>query len=662
MNLFGSLKKPANDASQEFKSQFECDGFAILPGFFSTDFCDQILREVDLYTSPQRPPNSRITIDILHGDHSRRRVFVRDAPQEVFAAPFKINHLFTESAVVADAVFDSKLRAILRDLLDADPVTINSLNFRYGSQQPAHIDTWYMPPPKANSMVVASLCLEDVREDAGPLFYYPGSHRIPPYVFSHGGIHAVDDEMPQCRRYLDEQIASRGLKQQTFLGKKGDVFLWHAQLLHGGTAIADPARSRASLVVHYWGLDAMRGAPVATAPAGGMYFDRDYWETDGKPIAATPPVAPQPGCDPTVQSKSAAPVLRDAAEDARANSWADSLPPEFDARAYRARHKDLRKLDAQELEEHYRSMGKREQRNASTIATRKAFLGLIRPTARMLEIGPFTNPQCKGANVKYFDVLPTESLRERAKFHGLDPANCPKIDYVSESGDFQVIHERFDAALSCHVIEHQPDLIRHLQDVSRVLEPAGLYYLIVPDKRYCFDHFIGESSVAEIVAAHARSARVHDVLALIEHRAMTTHNDPARHWAGDHGEPQYKSTPQTLRDAADLFARSKGRYIDVHAWQFVPESLRESLEILFDVRVSPFRVLRVYPTVEGSNEFFAVLQKTSQEPVSLQSGLPSDFDAQLYLLANPDVAKAGANPVEHYLAFGRKEGRKLRPD
>jgi SAM-dependent methyltransferase len=40
--------------------------------------------------------------------------------------------------------------------------------------------------------------------------------------------------------------------------------------------------------------------------------------------------------------------------------------------------------------------------------------------------------------------------------------------------------------------------------------------------------------------------------------------------------------------------------------------------------------------------------------------LPAEFDAEMYLKINKDVADAGADPVQHYLLFGRKEGRSLR--
>ncbi|MGP8439568.1 hypothetical protein ACT2FY_30350 [Paraburkholderia fungorum] len=41
--------------------------------------------------------------------------------------------------------------------------------------------------------------------------------------------------------------------------------------------------------------------------------------------------------------------------------------------------------------------------------------------------------------------------------------------------------------------------------------------------------------------------------------------------------------------------------------------------------------------------------------------LPPAFNAEHYLLANPDVAASGISASEHYLKFGRTEGRPLRP-
>ncbi|RST86277.1 hypothetical protein EJC49_11265 [Aquibium carbonis] len=43
-----------------------------------------------------------------------------------------------------------------------------------------------------------------------------------------------------------------------------------------------------------------------------------------------------------------------------------------------------------------------------------------------------------------------------------------------------------------------------------------------------------------------------------------------------------------------------------------------------------------------------------------QEGLPGDFDPYEYLLRNPDVAAAKVDPAEHYLTYGRFEGRTYR--
>jgi phytanoyl-CoA hydroxylase len=281
---------PAQDHDPEIvelRERWQRDGYLLVPGLFSTQTCDGILAEVERYAGPGRASlDSLVTVDILHGENAGRLMRAKEAPDDAFTGPFKLNNLFAESAVVQAAVFDRRLRRILTAVLGSEPLAINSLNFRYGSQQPDHIDSWYMPPPVRNSMAVASISLEDTQPDAGPVVYYPGSHLIEPYVFSHGGINAVDSEMPACRRYIESELQARGLTRQTMLARKGDVFIWHCQLLHGGSPITTPGRTRASLVVHYWGWDSVAAGQVRTGIDGGKMLDRDYLWSDGKGVTA----------------------------------------------------------------------------------------------------------------------------------------------------------------------------------------------------------------------------------------------------------------------------------------------------------------------------------------------------------------------------------------
>ncbi len=228
---------------------------------------------------------------------------------------------------------------------------------------------------------------------------------------------------------------------------------------------------------------------------------------------------------------------------------------------------------------------------------------------RLLEIGPFFRPVVAGPKVQYFDVLDQEELKARAIQHGYDPAQVPAIDHVSPTGDLSCVTETYDAVISAHCIEHQPDLIKHLLDVARILRPGGRYFILIPDKRYCFDHFIPESELPAIRAAHAERRTVHRVESVIEHRAFTTHNDCVRHWSGDHADPGFwQSILPRLHAAMEEFREADGRYIDVHAWQFTPSSFRRIIETLRKDDGVPFAIENVFDTPIDRNEFSVVLR------------------------------------------------------
>jgi SAM-dependent methyltransferase len=224
-----------------------------------------------------------------------------------------------------------------------------------------------------------------------------------------------------------------------------------------------------------------------------------------------------------------------------------------------------------------------------------------------LEIGPFTNPILTGRNIKYFDVLSREELIERASVFGLDISRCVDIDFVSPFGDLSIVEESFDYCLSSHCIEHQPDLIAHFRHVARILRSGGRYILLVPDKRYCMDHFHPETTIADILDAQGRTA--HSLRTLIMNRTLEAHNDAVRHWAGDHGGPALNDNPNLIAQALKEHQNAKGGYIDLHAWQFTPESFRRVVGMLRDLELIQLRIERLYPPLPNSNEFCAILTK-----------------------------------------------------
>jgi SAM-dependent methyltransferase len=287
-----------------------------------------------------------------------------------------------------------------------------------------------------------------------------------------------------------------------------------------------------------------------------------------------------------------------------------SFPPEFDPQFYRTSHPDLGNFSDKELASHYIDQGISEGLWGSPYMAKENFLELLADDKSILEIGPFFSPCLKGKGVKYFDVLDRAGLERRATESHLPTENIPDvIHFVSPNGDLAIVDEQFDALFSSHCIEHQPNLIRHLIDASFILKPGGLFFLVIPDKRFCFDHFLPESTIADALDADD-GRQTHTLKSIVEHWALTTHNDSKRHWAGDHDYPENEDARLAkVRKAVDAFTNSGGNYIDVHAWHFTPSSFQTLIEGLHRLGRTVFKPIRVFNTPKDRLEFCAILSK-----------------------------------------------------
>ena len=241
---------------------------------------------------------------------------------------------------------------------------------------------------------------------------------------------------------------------------------------------------------------------------------------------------------------------------------------------------------------------------------RSNFMKIISKYNKILEIGPFFNPIMKGNNVKYFDVLNQDELQIRAEklFIKEEFRNVPFfIDFCSKNGDLSTVTEKFDAIVSSHVVQHQIDFINHLNQVTKLLAKDGKYFLAIPDKRYCLDHFKNETTIADIIQVAEIKPSKHSLKSLIEQRALTTHNDSLKHWSGEHGS--VSDNEDTIKQALEEFRinETKEEYIDLHAWYFTPESFETIVKKLKKLELITLSVEQIAPTRFGENEFFAVL-------------------------------------------------------
>ncbi len=285
----------------------------------------------------------------------------------------------------------------------------------------------------------------------------------------------------------------------------------------------------------------------------------------------------------------------------------DEPPSVLDPEIYRSVNGDLSHMSDAECLAHFHSFGVSEGRVSSLGSTKESFVQHIveRHPGPKLEIGPFCNPVLRGADVQYFDVFDEVELRRRAGEMGLDTGGCPdKIDYTCPLSE---IDRSFAAILSSHSIEHQPDLVSHLNDVAAKLEPGGRYYIVIPDKRYCFDARQAESTIGAVLQAHREKRSLHTYENVLNFLSERTHNDAVRHWAGASAPREEPSLSAAIAATDKHFAEANGNYIDTHAWQFTPNSFSEIIDALHAARLITLRAIRVYNTPRDRLEFCAIL-------------------------------------------------------
>ncbi|WP_022677156.1 phytanoyl-CoA dioxygenase family protein [Novosphingobium sp. B-7] len=178
--------------------------------------------------------------------------------------------------------FDEDVKAIacnqvvldlLGKLYGRDAFPFQTLNFPVGTQQEAHTDLVHFSSLPERFMCGVWLAMEDIDADAGPLHYWPGSHRWPALnnlLIGRQGygskLDSAQDPFAVAWRAL---VAAHQVEPQTFLARKGQALIWTANLLHGGGWQSDPHRTRWSQVTHYYFTDCIYYTPAFSDEAFG---------------------------------------------------------------------------------------------------------------------------------------------------------------------------------------------------------------------------------------------------------------------------------------------------------------------------------------------------------------------------------------------------------
>ena len=225
----------------------------------------------------------------------------------------------------------------------------------------------------------------------------------------------------------------------------------------------------------------------------------------------------------------------------------------------------------------------------------------LSPNARGLEIGAHANA-VPGVMPFYTDTV--------AAFDGI----MGRADFLADASALPLVDNSLDYVCSSHVLEHLPDPLGALHEWHRVLQPGGLLYLVVPDKRLMFDAPRPLTSVAHLLGDffHARTAA--DSAEHIDEFVFQTD------WEKLHPEWPSEIHAQRRTAAARDYreALKAGKPIDIHFHTFTSDSLQTLLDVagLTAGRAPKFKIIaraERFPRERGDGFGFLLQKLNSPE-------------------------------------------------
>jgi hypothetical protein len=276
-----------------------------------------------------------------------------------------------------------------------------------------------------------------------------------------------------------------------------------------------------------------------------------------------------------------------------------------------------------------RKLSKRAATWQRSIVKRTKIAALMNSVPRdavILEIGGGYNPRYRKAthpHTYHLDHCCTAELR--AKF-AADPNVAHQVDNVQEI-DFVFVGTpietlvppqlRFDLIYGSHVLEHQVDLIGHLQSLEKLLKAGGRVIEMIPDLRTCFDALRYPTVTSDALLVHLKKPMIH--------QGKQVFDGLSRELDRNVGHRMINADFEGVRFTHDIHhaceamlgaERQGAAYHDTHAWTFTPESFRLlmiELRLLGLVRLAPTWVSPSY-----GNQFCAVLEidRRGTDPLS----------------------------------------------
>jgi ectoine hydroxylase-related dioxygenase (phytanoyl-CoA dioxygenase family) len=187
----------------------------------------------------------------------------------------RLQDAWQKSEAVRALTGNKRVLEVLHLLYERVPRPFQTLNFRYGSEQPAHSDSIHFSCFPARFMCGVWVALENVSRENGPLFYYPGSHKIPEYNLDDIGLSVERADYQEYERFVAKLMKAKGYRADHLIVPKGTALVWSSNLFHGGSIRLNPNSTRHSQVTHYFFDDCIYYTPLLSDVISGEYFVRE---------------------------------------------------------------------------------------------------------------------------------------------------------------------------------------------------------------------------------------------------------------------------------------------------------------------------------------------------------------------------------------------------
>lgn len=248
-----------------------------------------------------------------------------------------------------------------------------------------------------------------------------------------------------------------------------------------------------------------------------------------------------------------------------------------------------------------------------------------------LEIGPNISPlfsKKEGYKVEYIESMSTQALKDRCINSRQDPNRVEVIDYIfqRDKGLVSTVDKKnyYDYVVSSHVIEHIPDFVTHLHEVSVILNETGLYGLIIPDKNLCFDYLKPPSTIGQILQAYIEKRTKPPISSYIDEIRYGTRLNPNNKGAwsiSDNGDLhlKYQNNYKQISNILSDISQTESWF--GHTWFFSCESFLSIFNDLRLLNLTDLEIFDILPT--GHMDFIVILGKkqAKYEEISYEKAL-----------------------------------------